>query len=74
MSETIIDINAAGNPCTPYWNEMVCGDRAGLALRSDYRDCLAKAVKGCGFRSLPTKYFFGQLSYSAFVKLYILIF
>jgi xylan 1,4-beta-xylosidase len=31
---------------------MVCGDRAGLALRADYRDCLATAVRECGFQNL----------------------
>ena len=31
---------------------MVCGDRAGLALRADYRECLASAVRECGFQNL----------------------
>ena len=31
---------------------MICGDRAGLAGRADYRQGLAAAVRECGFQSL----------------------
>lgn len=49
---SVIDAQAAGRKFDPYWKRMVCGDRAGLALRADYRACLATAVRECGFQNL----------------------
>jgi xylan 1,4-beta-xylosidase len=47
-----LDGNSPGKHVIPYWKRMVCGDRAGLALRADYRACLATAVRECGFQNL----------------------
>jgi len=54
MSMKELTVNAAGrgSRLAPYWKRMVCGDRAGLALRSDYRECLGTAVRECGFETL----------------------
>ena len=52
MTIVAIAANCVGKECVPYWKKMVCGDRAGLALRADYRDCLATAVRECGFQTL----------------------
>ncbi len=52
MTEIRIDAAAAGTPYDPFWKRMVCGDRSGLALRADYRACLARAVRECGFETL----------------------
>jgi xylan 1,4-beta-xylosidase len=52
MPTVQVSVQAPGAPCDPYWNRMVCGDRAGLAGRADYREHLAEAVRRCGFRSL----------------------
>ncbi|MEI6425262.1 MAG: beta-xylosidase, partial [Lentisphaerota bacterium] len=52
MNSVIVNCTATGKPVAPYWKKMVCGDRAGLALRADYRDCLATAVRECGFQNL----------------------
>ncbi len=48
----MIDCKAAGTPYSHYQRHMVCGDRAGLGLRADYRACLATAARECGFRNL----------------------
>lgn len=50
--ELTMAADGAGQPCDPYWKRIVCGDRAGLALRADYRAGLATAVRECGFRNL----------------------
>ena len=47
-----VDLNAPGAPVAPYWNRMICADRAALSLRSDVREHLALAVRECGFRGL----------------------
>ena len=49
-----LNVNAieTGLFLAPYWKRMVCGDRAGLAMRSDYRECLSTAVRECGFENL----------------------
>lgn len=47
-----IDLAGPGHRVAPYWKRLVCGDRAGLALRADYRQCLARAVRECGFQNL----------------------
>jgi xylan 1,4-beta-xylosidase len=52
MSMLRLNSQAAGRTMAPYWKRMVCGDRAGLALRADYRACLATAVRECGFQNL----------------------
>lgn len=52
MTTHSVMADGAGQRCVPYWKRMVCGDRAGLALRADYRECLATAVRECGFQSL----------------------
>jgi len=52
MTEKIINGAGQGKGFDPYWKRMVCGDRAGLALRADYRACLATAVRECGFQNL----------------------
>jgi len=52
MQQIEVNAMATGEACEPYWKRMVCGDRAGLALRADYRECLAAAVRECGFQSL----------------------
>ena len=52
MNSVVINCAGTGKPVAPYWKKMVCGDRSGLALRADYRDCLATAVRECGFKNL----------------------
>jgi xylan 1,4-beta-xylosidase len=52
MNSIIVNAIASGKPVAPYWKKMVCGDRAGLALRADYRECLGTAVRECGFQNL----------------------
>ena len=52
MNSIIVNTVGPGKSMAPYWKRMVCGDRAGLALRADYRDCLATAVRECGFQTL----------------------
>ena len=52
MTTIHIDSSAPGQRYTPYWKTAVCGDRAALALRADYRHCLAIAVRECGFQHL----------------------
>ena len=52
MSALVLNSQAPGRRVDPYWKRMVCGDRAGLALRADYRACLAAAVRECGFQNL----------------------
>lgn len=52
MESKTIDGKAVGRHFAPYWKRMICGDRAGLALRADYRACLATAAAECGFQSL----------------------
>jgi len=49
---TQVDLNAPGVSVAPYWNRMICADRAALGLRSDFREHLALAVRECGFRGL----------------------
>jgi len=52
MNTIQIEANSQGQHCAPYWKRMICGDRAGMAMRADYRDCLATAVRECGFQEL----------------------
>ena len=52
MTSVRISATNSGTPVEHYWKKVVCGDRAGLALRADYRSALATAVKECGFRQL----------------------
>lgn len=52
MTNLTISSTSTGEHCTPYWKHSICGDRAGLALRSQYRDGLATAVRECGFGNL----------------------
>ncbi len=52
MTEIVVNGVGVGKPLDPYWKRMVCGDRAGLASRADYRACLATAVRECGFQNL----------------------
>ena len=52
MSKTVVNGKGPGRYADPYWKRVICGDRAGLALRADYRECLATAVRECGFQSL----------------------
>lgn len=52
MKPINIAANETGSPCVPYWKRMICGDRAALALRADYRSALATAVRECGFQEL----------------------
>ncbi len=47
-----IDAQGLGQPYDPYWNRMICADRAGLATRADFREHLALAVRECGFKTL----------------------
>ncbi|HEY3416897.1 MAG TPA: beta-xylosidase, partial [Armatimonadota bacterium] len=47
-----LDAQAAGQAYDPYWKRMICADRAGLALRADFREHLAQTVRDCGFQSL----------------------
>ncbi len=52
MNSVVVPCAEVGKTLTPYWKRMVCGDRAGLALRADYRACLATAARECGFQNL----------------------
>jgi xylan 1,4-beta-xylosidase len=47
-----IDVSAPGAAVVPYWNRMICADRAALSLRADVREHIALATKECGFRGL----------------------
>ncbi len=52
MKTLLLNVTETGKPVDPYWKRVVCGDRAGLGLRADYRACLATAVRDCGFQTL----------------------
>ena len=52
MISVVVNGVGPGKSVVPYWKKMVCGDRAGLALRADYRACLATPVRECGFQNL----------------------